>query len=509
MTKYTNFKWWRTGEAQEMLVADGTVVTRGPNLPVADETADFQGATLYPAFIDNHCHILPTGLDLQKLHLGACQSNQEVLDAVRDRLPQIQEGKWLQAVHYDQTKFGGIFLTREDLDKISSTTPISLRHVNGHASVVNSAALLAANIQDSQEDPAGGSFGRFDDGRVNGVLLESAHERVTHHAPLPSLEEMVEAILMAAESMANYGICCASDMMTGRFDLLRELEAYKLAADRGCRVITRLYLQWGEVFRKDGYRSPEIESVIKEYNRTSPPVPRSLISGIKIFADGAIGSATAAIYGRYTGATSAGYTISRSAKDAASHAPEDQEVSGQLIYTPERLNQMVRTAHDAGYQLAIHTIGDYSTDLVMEAYELLGEAGRHRIEHAMLLSDSQIERMAKLGCFCTMQPEFLMRFGHSYLRQLGPERTSRLERFRSVKDAGIPLSFSSDRPIVQGDPLDGIKIATGRHAPFDESENLTFEEAVDAYTIEAAKVTGDQETLGGLEPGQLALWRTV
>jgi predicted amidohydrolase YtcJ len=505
MTKYTNFKWWRTGEPQEMLVQDGLVMDRAAHLPVAEETADLEGDTLYPAFIDNHCHILPTGLDLQKLHLGPCQSNQEVLDSVRDRLSQIQEGKWLQAVHYDQTRYGGVFLTRSDLDQISDTVPISLRHVNGHASVVNSAALKAAGIDDKAEDPSGGSYGRFDDGRINGVLFESAHERVTHHAPLPILEEMVEAILMAGEAMAGYGICCASDMMTGRFDLLRELEAYRMAAERGCRVITRLYLQWGEVFRKDGgYRSPEVQEAITAFES-----PKSRISGIKIFADGAIGSATAAIYGRYTGATAAGYSISRRAKEASSHAPDDQEVSGQLIYTPERLNGMVRTAHDSGYQVAIHTIGDYSTDLVMDAYEQLGDAKRHRIEHAMLLSDGQIERMARLGCFCTMQPEFLMRFGHSYLRQLGPERTSKLERFRSVKDAGIPLSFSSDRPIVQGNPLDGIKIATDRQAPFDSTENVSFEEAIDAYTIEAAKVTGDEQTLGSLEPGQLALWRTI
>ena len=125
----------------------------------------------------------------------------------------------------------------------------------------------------------------------------------------------------------------------------------------------------------------------------------------------------------------------------------------------------------------------------------------------MIMSDQQIERMARLGCYCTMQPEFLMRFGHSYRRQLGPERTALLERFRSVKDAGIPLSFSSDRPIVQGDPMDGISIATARPEGFDSSENLTCEEAIDAYTIEGARANEDLAEMGGLEPGQLALWR--
>lgn len=503
-TLYKNFNWWRTGELQEMLVEDGRVVYRGiPQNHDTEEVQDLGGITIQPSFIDNHCHILPTGLDLLKLHLGFCTNNQEVLDAVRDRLNEVPEGKWLLAVHYDQTKYGGVFLTRSDLDNISPTVPILLRHVNGHASVANSAALRSAGVVDNAEDPSGGSYGRFDDGRINGVLFESAHEKVTQYAPAPSLDEMVNAILLAGERMSDYGIHCASDMMTGRFNLLQELEAYQIAAKRGCRILTRLYLQWGEVFKRDGtWRSEEVRDAVQNF----PNSLESKINGIKIFADGAIGSATAAIYGRYSGEQTAGHTISRSAKDAADHAPQNLAVSGQLIYTPERLNDMVRIAHEAGYQIAIHTIGDYSTDLVMDAYEKLDNPRRHRIEHAMLLSDSQIERMANFGCYCTMQPEFLMRFGHSYRRQLGPERTSSLKRFRSMKDAGIPLSFSSDRPIVQGDPRDGIEIATNRPEGFDPSESLTLEEAIDAYTSEAARANEDEQTLGSLEPRQVASW---
>lgn len=485
-----------------MLVEGDRVAFRGPK--IADHrpsnVVDLQGRTLYPAFIDNHCHILPTGLDLQKLHLGFATTHGEVLDAVRDQLRSIDEdGGWLHAVHYDQTKYGGVHLTRVELDAISTSTPILLRHVNGHASIANSAALRAAGITDLEPDPAGGSYGRIEEGTLNGVLFESAHELVSHRAPNPSLEEMTQAILLAGDRMAEYGICLASDMMTGRFNLLQELEAYRLAEERGCRIQTRLYLQWGEVFRKDGnWRSPEVAEALK--------CAKPKVSGIKIFADGAIGSATAAIYGQYSGASTSGYTLSRHAKVAGDHT--EREVSGQLIYAPERLNEMVRIADSAGYQVAVHTIGDYSTDLVMDAFERLDDPRRHRIEHAMLLDDAQIDRMARLGCYCSMQPEFLMRFGHSYRRQLGEERTRMLKRFRSVKDAGVPLSLSSDRPIVAGDPIDGIRIAVNRPDGFDPSENLTLEEAIDAYTIASARVTADEGEFGSLEAGQLARFHT-
>ena len=297
--------------------------------------------------------------------------------------------------------------------------------------------------------------------------------------------------------MSELGIGCASDMMTGRFDLRKELEAYRVAAERGCKIRLRLYVQWSAAF---GPRAMPKEEFEDAQCKMDPETCR--IAGIKIFADGAIGSATAAIYGKFSGQPiNPAMIISR-----GGHKPAvaEREVDGQLMYEPDRLKKMVRTAHDAGYSLAIHSIGDYSTDLVMESYEQLDHANHHRIEHAMILSDKQIERMARLGCKCTMQPEFLMRFAHSYRKQLGPERASHLKRARSVIDAGIPLSFNSDRPIVAGDPLDGIRTAVRRPEGFDPSENVTIEEALLAYTKEAAYTNDDAELMGSLVPGQLA-----
>lgn len=497
-----NFHWAFTGEPQEMLVDAGRVVWRGTRFEgeTPKDIEDLGGKHLMPAFIDSHCHILPTGLDLQKLHLGSCSTREEVLAVVRERLASLEDHQWLMAVHYDQTKFpDGEHLTRVELDGISDTRPIVLRHVNGHASVANAEALKLAGVADDEPNPAGGEFARDASGRLTGVLLESAHERVTAAAPNPTLDEMCEAILRASQHMRELGIHCASDMMTGRFNLLQELEAYRRVAEMGSPIRFRLYLQWSEVF---GGRAASREAIDEQIRLMDPITCK--VAGIKIFADGAIGSATAAIYGRFSGHEAPGPTISRHGKSTSEFAPEGVETDGQLIYRPDKLKQMVLTAHEAGFQLAIHTIGDYSTDLVMEAYEATGDAKRHRIEHAMILSDAQIERMARLGSYCTMQPEFLLRFGHSYLRQLGPERRSMLERFRSVKDAGIPLSLSSDRPIVAGDPWDGVRSAVKRPEGFDQSENLTLNEALLGYTIEGAKANGDEGLMGELLPGQLA-----
>lgn len=438
---------------------------------------------ILPAWVDAHCHILPTGLDLLKLTLANCPTPESALDAVRDHARTLPPGDWLHAVHYDQNRFpDGEHLHRDHLDAIAPDRPVLLRHVNGHASIANSAALRAAGVDETTPDPPGGAYGRDETGRLNGLLLEHAHEAVTNAAPAPRFDEMVEAILRAGESMATYGIGTATDMMTGRWDLAQELAAYREAAERGCRVRLRLFLQWGTVLGKRGIGVDAVRELTAGW-----PENRVRVQGLKIFADGAIGSATAAIYGQY----------------ATSSGPARPDGDGRLIYPPERLNEMVQRGHDTGWPVAIHAIGDRAVDVVLDAFELTGEPSRHRLEHAMLLSDSQIERLARLNPHVTMQPEFLVRFGTTYRRQLGEERAFGLKRLRSLVDAGLTVSLNSDRPIVSGNPSVAIQAATQRPEGFDPAENLTPAEAVWAHTVGGHLANGDPGQ-GTLEPGTWA-----
>ncbi|MBS1713735.1 MAG: amidohydrolase [Armatimonadetes bacterium] len=458
-------------------VANGRFVevTDGAS-PKADETVDLAAAVVLPGFVDAHCHILPTGLDLLKLDLTPHGTREEMLEAVADWHRERPDG-WLLAVQYDQTRFSdSVHLTRDDIDRVVSDRPVLLRHSSGHASVANSKALEVAGVAEDVADPNGGAFVRDASGRLTGVLLERAHETVTAKAPEPTLEEMTDAVLRAGEKMAALGITCATDMMTGRWNLERELTAYKSAAEKGCAVRIRLFAQWGTVLGRRALDQGRLDEL------TGAMDPASCrLEGLKIFADGAIGSATAAIYGSFL--TTGG--------------------DGQLIYAPDRFKDMVRTADGRGYRLAVHTIGDRSTDLVMSAYEETADARRHRVEHAMLLSDGQIARLARLDPSVTMQPEFLLRFGHAYMKQLGPERAATIKRTRSVLDAGLRLSFSSDRPIVPGDPWDGIRSAVDRPSGFDPSESVSLEEAVRMATKDGAGANGDDDQ-GAIVPGHRA-----
>lgn len=448
----------------EIFIEDGRIAEPGE----ASER-DLGGKWLMPAFVDSHSHILPTGLDLLKLDLFGKASQEEALDAIRDWHRDHPEG-WLLAAQYEQNGFAdGRHLTRDDLDKISNTRPILLRHANGHASVANSAALQQAGITEETPDPKGGEYERDASGRMTGVLLERAHDQVWDRTPQPTLEEMVDAILRAGERLHSFGVSSAADMMTGRWNLMRELLAYRMAAEQGCKVRLRLWPLWSTAF---GPRKAEgWEDVL------DPADDRVKLCGIKIFSDGAIMSATAAIHGEFTTGG-----------------------SGTLIYKPERLTSMAATASDAGHPVCIHAIGDRATDHVMDALEATGEPSRHRIEHVMILSDAQIERLAKQGHNVTMQPEFLAQFGHAYRRQLPPETSRLLKRSRSVMNAGIPLAHNTDRPIVTGDPWIGVEAASNRPEGYDPAENITREKAISLWHDPACAMQGDRSPTAIGEP---------
>lgn len=506
---FKDFVWALTGEPQEMLVENGRVVWRGApgvlgsgpepvgfsgsqhlgKVPPACafvgpqvQTFSLGGRRLYPGMVDCHCHVLPTGLSLKELDLSDCKTRDEALDKIRDEHARLEPGKWLLASGYNQNNFpDGRHLTLAELDAIASERPILVGHVSGHASVANSAAFRAAGIDEASPDPDGGTFCKDASGRLNGLALENACEELSKAVPKPSLEEMVDAILLAAEKMAELGVTCASDMMTGYYDLAQELEAYWIASERGARVRFRLFVQWASLLGPRAIPPEQLADLTAKMDRD-----RCRIAGVKIFADGALSSRTAAVHGAYAGSP-----------------PEHGDWSGHLIYKKERLREMVLKAEEAGLPAAVHSLGDYATDAMLDIFEELGPS-RHRLEHAMMLSDRQIERLARLRVPCVLQPEFLLRLGEAYRRSLGPERASRLNRCRSLLQAGVPVAFSSDRPVVPGDPCDGIAAAVNRPEGFDPAENITEREAVEAYTAGAADANEDRGLLGRLAPGEWA-----
>ncbi|MFN3685111.1 MAG: amidohydrolase [Fimbriimonadaceae bacterium] len=464
-------------ETRDVWVVRGRIA-EGP-VPGA-RAVDLRGAPLRPKFVDPHAHVLPMGLDLVRPSVAGCASREEILDRLRDALNLVARGDWLVAAGYDPNRLSeSESLSLDDLDRLSTDVPIVLRHVSGHGSLVNSAVLRIAGIDDQTPDPPGGRIGRRADGRPNGWLLERAQEALRKVAPKEDVETMARAVLRACQKLSEMGIGTVADMMTGYYDLRRELRAYALAARRGCPVRLRLYLQWSAVFGPKARHGWEEDLVDADPSRCR-------VAGIKVFADGALGARTAAIRGAYLG-----------------DPTPPSGWSGVLTYRPARLREMVRRAHEAGWSVAIHAIGDHALDLAMQALRETGEPSRHRIEHAMIADERQIGELARLGCRVCVQPEFLADFAEAYAQSLGPERMARLNPLGSMHRAGVRLCLGSDRPICKGDPEDYVRLATHRPPGFDPEERLDPRTAYAAATKEAAAALGDAD-LGSLEPGSWA-----
>lgn len=468
-------RWGFDGSPLSLLVENGRIVYRGDELPITkrevDKCISLEGGFVLPGFVDCHCHILATGLDLSRLNLSGTTRKEQVFEKLLEWSKNTHDDEWLLAVHYDANRFeDGKDITAEELEKIFPGRAIVLRHSSGHACVVSKKALALAGIGDTTENPPGGTIVRNEKGKVTGLLLENAMGLVYEIVPKPSRAEMKNSIRNALMSMLGYGITCASDMTTGSVNINDEMLAYQeVLEDLPARV--RLYLDWDVRF--DSVQKKFFETENLQINDTLR------INGVKLFADGAIGARTAAMSEPYTNGE-----------------------TGYLIYEQKELNEKVRRADEERLQIAIHAIGDSAVEVALNAYEKTNNPSLHRIEHAMVLSQKQIENIKKLGIKLAMQPEFLLRFRNSYFKALGEKRASKIKPIRTLLESGISVGFSSDRPIVSGDPWLGIQAAVSREG-FASEEKISLEMALRAYTSGGAEVNGETK-YGGLKPGQYA-----
>ncbi|HYS70999.1 MAG TPA: amidohydrolase family protein, partial [Thermoplasmata archaeon] len=207
---------------------------------------------------------------------------------------------------------------------------------------------------------------------------------------------------------------------------------------------------------------------------------------IKVFADGSFGARTAALFDPYD---------------------DEPRGTGRLVHSPKELAAVLARAHGAGFQLAVHAIGDRAIDVVVEAYARVldgepREDHRHRIEHVELPSPEALDRMKELGLVASMQPNFVARWsgaGGLYERRLGRDRLERNNPFREVLARRIPLVFGSDG--MPYGPLYGTIGAVG--APFG-AQRIPALEALRCYTASGAFASFEEGTKGALAAGRLA-----
>jgi len=444
------------------------------------ERVDLQGQTLIPGFNDAHVHVQWLGLMLTRM-VDATIVKAPTIDAIvelyRQRAVEREPGEWVTGGGYNENFLPEKrHVTRHDLDRASTQHPMSLTHTSGHVSVANSLALQIAGITRDTPDPQGGHIVRDDNGEPTGVLEETAMTLVMQHIPELTEAQMADAIRAAMAHELSLGITSATDPAVDPFHIkvYRQLEA---AGKLTVRINLLAERRNGDVI----YPLPE--KYVSDTLR---------LDSVKFFADGGMTSATAAIREPY--------------KEVGGH--------GIMIYETEQLADLMWESHEAGFHIATHANGDIALDQVISVYEMVTDRKpvpklRHRIEHLALPDPEHLQRLAKIGAMAATQTVFLPAMGPTYRRYMPDVYIPRAYGVRDMLDAGIDVALSTDAPVVPDDnPLIGLKAAVDRkdHAgvPLAANQAITMAEALYAYTMGGAILSGDQDNRGSITPGKWA-----
>ncbi|MET7365728.1 amidohydrolase [Streptomyces sp. NPDC005566] len=468
--------------AHELGIWNGLIVgldDEAAALP-AREVIDLQGATVLPGFIDSHVHLAWTGLRASTPSVAPCERVEDVLAVVAEAVTRTPApGAWVDIAGYDQRALGR-HLTAAELDRVSQGRKVFLMHDSGHACVVNSAVLelLPAGVPQQEGFLAEGAMTA-----ARGLRLPYSQEELADAIEYAARGCLAEGITACAEAGIGGGLLGNSPVEAGAYQLLR---------DQGRLPLRVQLMAAGDTLRpRAAHRDDGISRAMDLGIRTGFGDGWLSLGALKIYTDGGMMARTAALTSPYEGMTH----------------------TGQLQDDPGRLTDLIVDGHLAGWQLAVHAIGDRAADLALDALERAQRLrprpdARHRVEHAGLIRPDQLPRFARLGVSAVIQPNFLRYFGDDYAAVMGEERAAWMYRGRGFLDHGVTLVGSSDRPVTDGAPLRAIQFMVERASAsgllIGPGEGITVDEALRAYTVAGAHACRWDDTAGTLSPGRRA-----
>ncbi|WP_017589917.1 amidohydrolase [Nocardiopsis ganjiahuensis] len=458
----------------------------------ARTVVDCQGAAVVPGFSDAHNHMAWFGQSLSELPLQDAATLDGLYDAVAAKARDLPEDAWIVGSGYDDTVLGA-HPDRHALDRAGGGRPVWLKHRSGHMCAVNSTVLRLSGAEHAP-DPEGGVIVRDHRGDATGLLQERAQELVTGLVMPYSVNELAEALGRASRVYAAEGLTHVVEAGIGRGLVGRspvEAAAYQRARDLGTLLPrVELMVAADNLHALGAHPDDAVETGIDLGLRTGFGDDRLRLGPMKIWLDGSLIGRTAAVTEPLCG-------------------------HGHGVYQnpPGQMRALVVAAHRAGWRVAAHAIGDDAIDLALDAFEEAQRVhprpdARHRIEHAGVVRPDQLPRIAALGAVPVPQPRFLHALGDAMAASLGPDRVAWLYRHRSFLDHGIRVPGSSDRPVAPGAPLLGMESMVERTssggAVLAPDERVTAEQALRAYTLDAAWAGHDEHERGSVTPGKLA-----
>ncbi|WP_314146611.1 amidohydrolase [uncultured Leifsonia sp.] len=460
--------------------------------PAAERVVDLDGRLVLPGFTDAHTHLLMMGAALGQVYLTGARDLEGIQALLREARAADPDAVVLRGRGWLFDAVPGGAPTAAMIDEAVADIPVYLDANDYHSCWLNTAALAELGITRDTPDPIGGEIVRDADGEPTGLLLETAATRYAW-AQRDAATTDADRDAEVERTLAAY----AAAGVTGAVDMA--MDEYGLAAlrraqeRRGGELPIRIAAHW--LVNNTGDDAQNLAQVAEAARiAAEPATPWLRVVGIKLILDGVIDACTAAMRLPYA--------------DGSNADP---------IWPLERLTPVVVAADAAGLQIAQHAIGDYASEIALDALErAVAENGerprRHRIEHLEYAAPGTAERMALLGVTASMQPVHSdPAIFDNWVQMLGDDRVDRAFPWPEYEDAGALLAFSTDSPTAPHAALANMYVAATRAsalvpsvAAVQPQYALPLERAIAHATRDAAASVGDGGWRGRIAPGHAA-----
>lgn len=477
-------------EVQAFAVKAGRIVFAGSTSEAealagsGTERLDLGGLTVIPGMVDAHGHLIGLGDALATVDLVGSRSYDEVIARVVERARTVPKGEWIRGRGWDQNDWPDTRMpSHAALSSAVPDHPVLLERVDGHATLVNAAAMRQAEITRTTPDPAGGRILKDASGEPTGVLIDNAGGLAWEHVPEGTREQLERSIVKAIGELHRYGLTGIHDAGVGRGGI----EAYESLARAGRFKLRDYVMVSGD--------SGSLTAAFRRGPQSALHDGRIWIRAIKLLSDGALGSRGAALLDPYS---------------------DDHDNRGLILTEADELDRIAAAALENGFQLNVHAIGDRANRMVLDAFEKALEARptpdhRFRVEHAQILNFADIPRFAELGVIPSMQGSHQTSDMYWVPERLGYARALGAYAWQSLLRTGVVIPNGSDFPVESPNPIisfhafitrqDAAGFPAGGWMP---AQRTSREQALLSMTLWPAYAAFMEAETGSITPGKYA-----
>ncbi len=466
---------------QAIAIRDGRIAAIGTNAEIAaryraTREIDLKGRLVIPGFNDTHIHV--RGDATHYVELSDAKSIQEIKARVTAKSKQVGKGAWVTGYGWSEDQLEEKRKpNRKDLDQAAPDNPVVLTRAGGHSAVASSKALTIAKIDRRTPDPDKGTIEHDEAGEPTGVVRER-NDLFYKFAPPASRDQLNGSLQRKLKDLFAKGI---TSIVVAGVTVDEYADWEKIYAQDRDMPRAALQIRW------------TLPDTLRAFGRkTGDGNDRLRVGAIKIFVDGG-----------FTGP--AAYTI---------EPYRDQgDYRGKLTMKESELKAAFQKAHEMGWQLGLHTIGDGAIQLAVNALSEIVKAAprndhRHYLNHfSMTPPDETYRKMKDAGVWLAQQPNFTYTLEGRYRDNLDARRLELNNPVATpMKKFGIFTSLSSD--ILPIGPMVGLYAAVTRRGAsgtvYGAQEKIGMREAIQAYTQNGAYFTFEEKYKGTLAPGMLA-----